>query len=288
MAQQSTHKGLILKQAREAKGIPLQMVHEATKIPLDALKAIEEGYKIRTLSDFYYKGFLKIYARYLGVNINEVLDDYHPEKLPEPIRASAQPKEENLAPNPLALFLTPKNARLMAKVVAGVVIVFIAVKIVGAVAQKFSSGKGKSQKTAQHDIKSKKKSAPTSAANRVAKADSEKPSQAEKSKVVESSSVSVSSKSPVSIQAKSEKINFTVRAKKDSWLQVRLDGDVVFQSILKKGAAESWEAREKIELSGKDISQLELELNGKIIGPVSQSNRQAKKVIITHSGFLVQ
>jgi len=56
---QLTHKGLILKQARESKGIPLQTVHEVTKIPLDALKAIEEGYKIRTLSDFYYSHILK-------------------------------------------------------------------------------------------------------------------------------------------------------------------------------------------------------------------------------------
>src|SRR3989338_956150 len=141
MAQQSTHKGLILKQAREAKGIPLQMVHEATKIPLDALKAIEEGYKIRTLSDFYYKGFLKIYARYLGVNINEVLDDYHPEKLPEPIRASAQPQGKSLVSDSLSPVLTPKNIQLIQRAVVGVIILLVAVKVVGAIVHKFSSGK---------------------------------------------------------------------------------------------------------------------------------------------------
>src|SRR3989338_3955267 len=76
-------KGLLLKQVRESKGISLGAVHEATKIPLDSLRAIEEGYKVRTLSPFYLKGFLKMYASYLEVDIKEVVDDYRPEKLPQ-------------------------------------------------------------------------------------------------------------------------------------------------------------------------------------------------------------
>ncbi|HQL41483.1 MAG TPA: helix-turn-helix domain-containing protein, partial [Candidatus Omnitrophota bacterium] len=53
-------KGLILKQAREAKGISLEAVQDATKIPLDSLKAIEEGYRVRTMTDFYYRAFVKL------------------------------------------------------------------------------------------------------------------------------------------------------------------------------------------------------------------------------------
>ena len=48
-------KGSLLKKVREAKGISLEVVHEHTKIPLDALRALEEGYTIRTLSPFYQK-----------------------------------------------------------------------------------------------------------------------------------------------------------------------------------------------------------------------------------------
>ena len=75
MNQQSkpTSKGQFLKSVRESKGIALRTVHDATKIPLDALKAIEEGYTIRSLSSFYLRGFLKIYAQYLDININEIL-----------------------------------------------------------------------------------------------------------------------------------------------------------------------------------------------------------------------
>ena len=85
-------KGLVLKQAREAKGISLEAVQEATKIPLDSLKAIEEGYRVRTLTDFYYRAFIKLYARYLKLDISSILGDYKPEEaLPKPI--VAQPRK---------------------------------------------------------------------------------------------------------------------------------------------------------------------------------------------------
>ena len=69
------HKGVILKEARESRRISLETVHEATKIPMDALRAIEEGYTVRSLSSFYYKGFIKMYAQYLGVDAREVIEE---------------------------------------------------------------------------------------------------------------------------------------------------------------------------------------------------------------------
>ena len=48
----------ILKSTRMARGLTLEIVHEATKIPMDALRAIEEGYSVRILSPFYYRGFI--------------------------------------------------------------------------------------------------------------------------------------------------------------------------------------------------------------------------------------
>src|SRR6185295_12967123 len=67
---QETSPGTFLKQCRQEQGHSLEAVHEATKIPLDVLRGIEEGYKVRTLSPFYYKGFLKLYANYLNVELN--------------------------------------------------------------------------------------------------------------------------------------------------------------------------------------------------------------------------
>ena len=81
---QKTHNSL-LKNTREAKGLTLDIVHEATKIPLDALKAIEEGYSVRMLTPFYYRGFLKIYAEFLGLDPVEVLSRYEVQQPKPPL-----------------------------------------------------------------------------------------------------------------------------------------------------------------------------------------------------------
>ena len=81
--EQPSGQAKFLKQTREKRAISLQSVHEGTKIPLDVLKAIEEGYKIRTLSPFYYRGFLKMYAQYLGVDISQIPEDRNLESVAE-------------------------------------------------------------------------------------------------------------------------------------------------------------------------------------------------------------
>ena len=72
----NNEKSSILKRTREAKGLTLEIVHEATKIPMDSLRAIEEGYSVRILSPFYYRGFIKIYAEFLGLDVGEMYKQY--------------------------------------------------------------------------------------------------------------------------------------------------------------------------------------------------------------------
>ena len=79
----------------------------------------------------------------------------------------------------------------------------------------------------------------------------------------------------------------TVRAKKDAWLRVEADGATVFQSTLDHVKAETWLAHDKIELSGKNMQQLEFEINGKLIGTLSRRDTKAKKIVITREGLAV-
>ena len=72
----NNEKASVLKTTREAKGLTLEIVHEATKIPMDALRAIEEGYSVRILSPFYYRGFIKIYSEFLGLDVAEMFKQY--------------------------------------------------------------------------------------------------------------------------------------------------------------------------------------------------------------------
>ena len=56
----SNKYGELLRSTRETKGLSLEVIHETTKIPLDVLRAIEEGYNVRTLTPFYLKGLFSM------------------------------------------------------------------------------------------------------------------------------------------------------------------------------------------------------------------------------------
>ena len=140
-------RGIILKESRESKGLSLRTVHEMTKIPMDVLKGIEEGYTVRTLSEFYLKGFIKMYAHYLGIDDSEVLSqEAEVEKKPDP--KPVEPKkimapERNFGGD---TFFTKERQQLIVKVIGALIVLFIVVKIGGCIKNMASKPKPSSPK----------------------------------------------------------------------------------------------------------------------------------------------
>ncbi|MBL7131483.1 MAG: helix-turn-helix domain-containing protein, partial [Candidatus Omnitrophica bacterium] len=65
---------VILKEARKNKGLSFDEIYRATKIHPKILRSLEEGTTLG-LSHVYVRGYIRIYARYLGIN-QEELDKY--------------------------------------------------------------------------------------------------------------------------------------------------------------------------------------------------------------------
>lgn len=65
--------GAALRAAREQRGLTLAQVEEATKIRQRFLQALEENDYTALGGDIYVRGFLKNYASFLGLNVNELL-----------------------------------------------------------------------------------------------------------------------------------------------------------------------------------------------------------------------
>jgi cytoskeletal protein RodZ len=74
--------GGILKRCREYHGISLEEAEEATKIGANYLAALEDDQIGQFASQAYLKGFLRIYATYLGLNPDDMIRLY--EKLYAP------------------------------------------------------------------------------------------------------------------------------------------------------------------------------------------------------------
>lgn len=292
-------KPSVLKSTREAKGLTLEIVHEATKIPMDALRAIEEGYSVRILSPFYYRGFIKIYAEFLGLNVQETYKEYGldttAKTLPAPAAAKPSPKDagpnllvENLQEWGSGIF-TPKTINLFFKALGAFLICFLLFKMGSYVLSHWPKGHtGPKARPAVHAPR--QKLAPVHKdEDEVVPAPPSEPKDDKNAPVPAPVPAAVTAASKV-VQAPSEdnKVEVAVRAQKNTWLRVKADDRVVFETTLSKGSMESWSADKKIELSGRDLEQLDMEINSKHIGLLGGGERRIRKVLITHEGLTVK
>lgn len=324
MSDKPNDVGQVLKAEREKRAMTLEVVHEATKIPLDSLRAIEEGYKIRTLSTFYYKSFIKIYAQYLGLDAHEILalvpgnqsaskkavveeaPKPKPRPNPRPAAVPAKPaaapavKDLNLFAGPVKKGHLKKAAVIVGGILAVVVVVFLVSTVVGSVRKHLavqSALNPAKKKTTTKAVKTK--SAPVKTvetAKKVVPAPALAPLEAANKLEAVKTVKTVAVEKPVEKTAQAaapavktpKKATLAVRAPITVWLKVRVDGSTVYQGSLKKGNFESWSGSKKIELSGKGIAKLELEVNGKTVGKLGRPDVNAKKIIVTPEGMSVE
>ena len=77
--------GNLLRAQREERGLTLEQAEEATRIRRRYLEALEAEHFAELPGEVYVRGFLRLYAEYLGLNPDEVLSRYRP--LSRPTRA---------------------------------------------------------------------------------------------------------------------------------------------------------------------------------------------------------
>jgi cytoskeleton protein RodZ len=302
--------GVLLKQERERKGILLEVVQEATKIPLDSLKAIEEGYKVRTLTAFYYKSFVKIYAQYLGLDANTIvamIPTHHPKPTapvaaprpggsPAPASGAGAHRVEgvrsrswNLLAHPIVL----KKKKKILKTVLVAALVVCGVAAVVFAARKVSSMMA--NRPAAAVTKPVLKPSAPKAVKVQPSVDVSKPKtskvpalKVDPAKAAAAGAVDPKAVAPDESVKAPKRVSMTVRAQTTTWIQVRADGANVFQGNLKKGTVSTWHGSKRIELSGKNIDALEFEVNGRSLGRLSRRDLKAKRVVVTPEGINVE
>lgn len=251
--------GARLRKVRLEKGISLEDAQRHTKIHLNILKALEED-SLVNVSPVYIKGFLKIYCQFLGVEPRDYISDYkEPQAIYHRDTAGIQEKLPSLGRKfPISFdFLQKLNLKLIRKIV--IIVVLFAALALGL----FKFGKFISQRRRQ------------ALPQRVARIKNQAPAQNENREVV-SSSLPVASG-----------IRFVIQAREDCWVSLKVDGHVVFQRILKKGRLESWQAKERINLSLGNAAVVTLEVNGKTFSNLGRKGQSLKNIVITREGITI-
>jgi cytoskeletal protein RodZ len=94
MAMEAAHFGNLLRQARERRQISLAEVAEQTKVPQWSLQLLEAGNIDDLPADVFVRGFIRSYARSVGIGDSEPLGMF------EDALAARRRVEETLAATP--------------------------------------------------------------------------------------------------------------------------------------------------------------------------------------------
>jgi cytoskeletal protein RodZ len=111
-----------LRQAREAKGLTLEDLARTTKIGLGTLAALEAGAMERLPATIFTRGFVKAYAKEVGLDPDETADLYLAQLAPETLAIDAENARLKVA-TPVArkeiIAFEEDNARLIKTQQAG-------------------------------------------------------------------------------------------------------------------------------------------------------------------------
>lgn len=110
-----------LKNAREEKGVTIEEASEDLNVKLSQIQNIEDG-NMKVFKDVYYlKCFLRDYSKYLGLNEEDIMDEFNEfffeetSKIPiEEIEKASKEKEkeksqEKKMASPYTMEVTPKS-----------------------------------------------------------------------------------------------------------------------------------------------------------------------------------
>jgi cytoskeletal protein RodZ len=264
-----------LKKIRLEKGISLEQVQKKTKVNLRILEALE-GDSLTDLSPIYLKGFLKIYCNFLGVDPKDYIADY---KETQSVIKDIDTAEYVLKrPEKPASFFKSASTKLSSfNPGKKVRTAFIFIVIITAVSiglfnlGKFISSRRRVSLTPQK--------ASAVAANKKEDTKKQKPK-----------AVAPAIPKPQKVLAEPKKeappgIRLVIRARENCWVYLKVDGRLLFQRVLEKGRFESWQAKEKIELSLGNAGAVELEVNGQLFSNLGRRGQARKNIVITKEGL---
>lgn len=285
-----------LKREREQRKISLDEVSVATKIGTRFLRALEENRFDQLPGGIFNKGFIRAYARHLGMNEEQAVADY--------LEATGENKPKEVAPNttneePFPLHVPEEKPRgeAAAQVPWGFLAILLLVVAIGFAAWGFYSRNPKAEPTvvAAPTTTTTKTTVRPPVPDSAMKMTAPSPPNsdiADKSKVIAASQRSVSPVPPAAgtldtsqaLPSASGAFTVQITAREDCWITVTADGQQVLQDTLIAPFQKSVEARKEIVIRAGNMGALNLSFNGKPV-PAQGDYGEVKTLTFDHNGL---
>jgi transcriptional regulator with XRE-family HTH domain len=206
-----------------------------------------EAGNLENINSAYRKGFVRIYASFLSLDTSDALDKISSVSVVKKETRSIK----NIANKPKVKFTIPQLSPQVKKIIIFILAALFILWILGALI------------------------------NFIGKRISRLPPKPAQTIKKETPAVFIN-------QPKANKeVNVSLTAKRTCFLRVKVDGKLVFESQLPKGAVETWKGNKEIELKISDGSAVYLEVNSKRIPPLTASRKPIKSLKITAAGISV-
>lgn len=235
--------GSTLRSARESRGISLEAAEDGTKIRRKYLEAIESENFDFLPGRVYVKGFLKNYAKYLGLSPDEVVAAYE-ERVP-----NVEREEDAQASGKITNVERTGGGKLL-KWAAGIAVVGLVVSYIY-----YPSLAGKME------------SSPPAPESRIGEENRATPGP---------NAAQPPAPTP---PARQRGVNVTLNVTdNESWMHVEVDGAPVFTGLVPAGQVKEFKGNEKISLKIGNAGVVQVEYNGQKIGVLGGFGQVVTKV----------
>jgi len=271
--------GKVLKRIRESKNLSIEDVSERSRIPKHIVSAVEEDRLREIGSVFYAKSFVKTYAAFLGAiaesSVKEYLAHGSQQNLQKKQDQALKPLSRPISQShPLKSVDSKKILRAnlqnaikyknqITAVLIGVFILWILPSALGHTAKFFKNIAIKSH----NKIAAIKKDAPVAK-----KTEKAKPKETIKEIGKEAAA------------KKDEAVKLELLAMDNTWLQIIVDGDLMFTGSFRKGTSDTWKAKKEIKMEVGNSGAIKINVNGKSADFAGKKGEK-KEIVITKDGI---
>lgn len=283
--------GHILREARESRGLTLAEVQEETRINTRFLEAMENGEYGALPTPVHVRGFLRNYARFLGLDPRPLLERYEfnqsqrqkQRPVTVPAAETAVSPEEPLAPRPDQPFFNPVNMEVEFRNGSGnssesvvrlviILALLVTLYLVGSqfIPRLFGDNSNTEELTEsinsawQNLISNEENLEPTAPAGAAATDVELAPSG-----VLTSTGRNViptPTATRPSLPATMETVEMRLDIFERTWMEVTVDGDVVFSGIARDGDVFEWTAEEEARINTGNAIGVFVTINGVELG----------------------
>jgi cytoskeleton protein RodZ len=256
-----------LQREREMRGITLEEIADSTKIGTRSLRALEQEDFDKLPGGIFNKGFVRAYARYLGIDEEQAVADF--------LAAAGEAEQPLPSPKP-----TEKQVAYRSGSRGWAVVLALAVLAAGGSAA-WRMGWGPFAGHASPPVQTPpvvQAPAPSTSATSVAAAPA-----GEASTQPSAAAGSEAASGPAGQPASEEGFVVVLRAREDTWLSLTADGQPVMEGVLAAAATREVRAKDSVVLKLGNAAGVEVSHNGTAL-PVLGRPGEVRTVTFTPQG----